>query len=133
MIADGVIDILFVNESELATLTGEDDFEAGSGYRFGQGAGAGRPPRSEKGAVAHRPWGARRGGRGAGDQGDRHHPAQAISSRRVSVGLCQGRGADPLPETPGGGAPPIRRFGSGIAHYGPRPEADMQALMAEWL
>ena len=29
MIEEGIIDILFVNESELATLTGEDDFEAG--------------------------------------------------------------------------------------------------------
>lgn len=29
MIEDGVIDILFVNEAELATLTGEQDFEAG--------------------------------------------------------------------------------------------------------
>ena len=29
MIEDGVIDILFVNESELATLTGKDDFEDG--------------------------------------------------------------------------------------------------------
>ena len=28
MIEEGIIDILFVNESELATLTGEDDFEA---------------------------------------------------------------------------------------------------------
>ncbi len=29
MIEEGMIDILFVNESELATLTGESDFEAG--------------------------------------------------------------------------------------------------------
>ena len=51
MIEDGVIDILFVNETELATLTGEGDFEASIA------AVAGKVPvlvatRSEKGAVA---------------------------------------------------------------------------------
>lgn len=51
MIEEGIIDILFVNESELATLTGEADFEAGLA------AVAGKVPvlvatRSEKGAVA---------------------------------------------------------------------------------
>ena len=39
LIDDGVIDILFVNETELATLTGEDDFEAGLATEIVETAG----------------------------------------------------------------------------------------------
>ena len=58
-------------------------------------------------------------------------PAQAIVRGGV---VCRahvkGRGADPLaPETRG----PFAPASEVIAHSGPRPEADMQALMAEWL
>ncbi len=51
MLDDGVIDILFVNESELATLTGEDDFEAGLAWLKDK-VPVLVAPRSEKGAVA---------------------------------------------------------------------------------
>ena len=126
MIEDGVIDILFVNESELATLTGEDDFEAGLA------AIAGKVPvlvatRSEKGAVA-----IAHGERaevaavpvikvidttGAGDQ----FAAGFLSGyvKGEPLARCLKRGAICASEV--------------IAHYGPRPEADMQALMAERL
>lgn len=126
MIDDGVIDILFVNESELATLTGEDDFEAGLA------AVAGKVPvlvatRSEKGAVA-----IAHGERaevaavpvlkvvdttGAGDQ----FAAGFLSGyvRGEPLTRCLKRGAICASEV--------------IAHYGPRPEADMLKLMDERL
>lgn len=126
MIEDGVIDILFVNESELATLTGENEFEAGLG------AVAGKVPvlvatRSEKGAVA-----IAHGERaevaavpvtkvidttGAGDQ----FAAGFLSgyARGEPLTRCLKRGAIAASEV--------------ISHYGPRPEADMQALMDERL
>jgi len=126
MIKDGVIDILFVNEGELATLTGEDDFETGLA------AVAGKVPvlvatRSEKGAVA-----IAHGDRaevaavpvikvidttGAGDQ----FAAGFLSGYAKGEPLtrCLKRGAICASEV--------------IAHYGPRPEADMIALMTERL
>jgi sugar/nucleoside kinase (ribokinase family) len=126
MIDDGVIDILFVNESELATLTGKDDFETGLA------AVAGKVPvlvatRSEKGAVA-----IAHGERaevaavpvikvidttGAGDQ----FAAGFLSGyvRGEPLTRCLKRGAIAASEV--------------IAHYGPRPEADMIALMTERL
>lgn len=126
MIADGMIDILFVNESELATLTGEDDFEAGLA------AVAGKVPvliatRSEKGAVA-----IAHGTRaevaavpvakvvdttGAGDQFAAGFLTGYVKGEPLE--RCLKRGAICASEV--------------IAHYGPRPEADMQALMAERL
>jgi sugar/nucleoside kinase (ribokinase family) len=126
MIEEGVIDILFVNETELATLTGEDDFEAGLA------AVAGKVPvlvatRSEKGAVA-----IAHGERaavpavpvekvidttGAGDQ----FAAGFLSGYAKGEPLenCLKRGAICAAEV--------------ISHYGPRPEADLQALVAERL
>lgn len=126
MIEEGIIDILFVNESELATLTGEDDFETGLA------AVAGKVPvlvatRSEKGAVA-----IAHGERaevaavpvikvvdttGAGDQ----FAAGFLSGNVKGEPLtrCLKRGAICASEV--------------IAHYGPRPEADMIALMDERL
>ncbi len=126
MIEEGVIDILFVNETELATLTGEDDFETGLA------ALAGKVPvlvatRSEKGAVA-----IAHGERaevaavpvtkvvdttGAGDQ----FAAGFLSGHVKGEPLerCLQRGAICASEV--------------ISHYGPRPEADMQALIAEHL
>ena len=126
MIEDGVIDILFVNESELATLTGEDDFEAGLANV------AGKVPvlvatRSEKGAVA-----IAHGERadvaavpvikvvdttGAGDQFAAGFLSGYVKGEPLT--RCLKRGAICASEV--------------IAHYGPRPEADMQALMAERL
>jgi sugar/nucleoside kinase (ribokinase family) len=126
MIDDGLIDILFVNESELATLTGEAEFEAGFA------AVAPKVPvlvatRSEKGAVAMA-YGERAevaaspvarvvDTTGAGDQ----FAAGFLSgfARGAPLETCLKRGAIAAAEV--------------ISHYGPRPEADMQALMAELL
>ena len=126
MIDEGLIDILFVNESELATLTGEGDFDAGFD------AVAGKVPvlvatKGEHGAVAQA-----HGTRamvaaqavdqvidttGAGDQ----FAAGFLSGYAKGAPLdeCLKRGAIAAAEV--------------IAHYGPRPEADMQALMADQL
>ncbi|WP_328705890.1 adenosine kinase [Erythrobacter rubeus] len=126
MIEDGVIDILFVNESELATLTGEDEFEAGLA------AVAGKVPvlvatRSEKGAVAiangtraevaAEPIAKVVDTTGAGDQ----FAAGFLSgfAKDESLDRCLKRGAIAAAEV--------------ISHYGPRPEVDMKALMSEKL
>ncbi len=126
MIEDGVIDILFVNEHELATLTGESDFEAGVA------AVAGKVPvlvatRSAKGAiaiahgtraeVAAEPIDKVVDTTGAGDQ----FAAGFLAgyARGEDLQRCLKRGAIAAAEV--------------ISHYGPRPEADMQALMAEKL
>ncbi len=126
MIDEGLIDILFVNESELATLTGEKDFDKGFD------AIAPKVPvlvatRSEKGAVADA------GGErvsvkaepvdkvidttGAGDQ-----VAPGFLSGHVRGephGRCLKRAAIAAAEV--------------ISHYGPRPETDMIKLMDEKL
>ncbi|MEB3416389.1 adenosine kinase [Alteriqipengyuania sp. WL0013] len=126
MIDDGVIDILFVNEHELATLTGESDFEAGIA------AVAGKVPllvatKGEKGAVAihdgeraevaAEPVDKVVDTTGAGDQ----FAAGFLSghAKGESLERCLKRGAIAAAEV--------------ISHYGPRPEADMKALMAEKL
>lgn len=126
MIEEGVIDILFVNETELATLTGEDDFEAGLAQV------AGKVPvlvatRSEKGAVA-----IAHGERaevaaepvekvvdttGAGDQFAAGFLSGYVKGEPLE--RCLRRGAICASEV--------------IAHYGPRPETDMLALMDERL
>lgn len=126
MIADGLIDILFVNEHELATLTGESEFEAGLD------AVKGKVPvlvatRSEKGAVAIA------GGTraevaaepvmqvvdttGAGDL----FAAGFLTghARGETLERCLRMGAICAAEV--------------ISHYGARPEADLQALVDEKL
>lgn len=126
LIDAGLIDLLFVNESELATLTGEEDFETGF-----ESVAAKVPvlvaTRSEKGAVAQA-----HGERaevaavpiekvvdttGAGDQ----FAAGFLSGYAKGEPLtrCLKRGAIAAAEV--------------ISHYGPRPEADMQALMQQRL
>ena len=126
MIEDGVIDILFVNEGELATLTGEEDFDAGVA------AVSGKVPvlvatRGENGAicvadgeraeVAAEPIAKVIDTTGAGDQ----FAAGFLSghARGEPIEQCLKRGAVAAAEV--------------ISHYGPRPEADMKALMAEKL
>ncbi len=126
LVDTGMIDILFVNESELATLTGEGDFEAGIA------ALAGKVPvlvatRGEHGAVAIAdgeraevsadPVDKVIDTTGAGDQ----FAAGFLSgyARRAPLAECLQRGAIAAAEV--------------IAHYGPRPEADMRALMTDRL
>jgi sugar/nucleoside kinase (ribokinase family) len=126
MIDDGVIDILFVNEGELATLTGEDDFEAGVAWLCDK-VPVLVATRSEKGAVAIA-HGARAevaavpvlkvvDTTGAGDQ----FAAGFLSGYAKGEPLtrCLKRGAIAASEV--------------ISHYGPRPEADMMKLMEERL
>jgi sugar/nucleoside kinase (ribokinase family) len=126
LIEEGKIDILFVNEHELATLTGEKDFEAGVS------AVAGKVPvlvatRSEKGAIATA------GGQraevaaepvarvvdttGAGDL----FAAGFLTghARGESLERCLRMGAICAAEV--------------ISHYGARPEADLAAHVAEKL
>lgn len=126
MIADGVIDILFVNETELATLSGEDDFEAGVA------AVSAEVPvlvatRSQKGAIAIAdgeraevkavPVAKVVDTTGAGDQFAAGFLSGYVKGEPLE--RCLQRGAICASEV--------------ISHYGPRPEADMQALMAEML
>jgi len=126
LIENGMIDILFVNESELATLTGESSFEKGFDMI------APKVPclvatRSEKGAVADaggvrasvtaEPVAKVVDTTGAGDQ----FAAGFLSgfARGEELEKCLRRGAIAAAEV--------------ISHYGPRPETDMQKLMAEKL
>lgn len=126
LLKDGMIDILFVNESELATLTGESDFDAGldAVKDFVPVLVA---TRSEKGAVAMN--GADRAEvaaepidkvvdtTGAGDQ----FAAGFLSgyARGEPLERCLKRGAITAAEV--------------ISHYGPRPEVDLKVLVAEKL
>lgn len=123
LIAAGDIDILFANEHELASLTGEDDFEAGLA------ALAGKVPvlvvtRSEKGAVAVA--GTERAAvaaepvarvvdtTGAGD----------LFAAGFLFGHVRGR---PLEACLKLGAVCAAEV---ISHYGARPEADLRELTA---
>ncbi|MEM6494180.1 MAG: adenosine kinase [Pseudomonadota bacterium] len=123
LIERGLIDILFVNETELATLTGEGDFDTAFD------ALAPKVPvlvatRSERGAVAQahgeravvsaEPVDQVIDTTGAGDQ----FAAGFLSgyARGAPLEECLRRGAIAAAEV--------------IAHYGPRPEADMKALIA---
>lgn len=126
MIDNGLIDILFVNESELATLTGEDDFEKGFqavaakvpvlvATRSAQGAVA--AANGERAIVAADPVDKVIDTTGAGDQ----FAAGFLSghARGASLEECLKRGAIAAAEV--------------ISHYGPRPDADMKALIAQKL
>ncbi len=126
MIEDGMIDILFVNENELATLTGESDFEAGVAALIGK-VPVLVATKGENGAIA-----VAHGERaevvaeavekvvdttGAGDQ----FAAGFLSgyARGAPLEVCLKRGAIAAAEV--------------ISHYGPRPEADLKKLMDEKL
>ncbi|MEP5937727.1 MAG: adenosine kinase [Erythrobacter sp.] len=126
MIEDGVIDILFVNEGELATLTGEDDFEVGVAALAGKVPvlvatkgehGAIAIANGERAEVAAEPIDKVVDTTGAGDQ----FAAGFLSgfARGAPLDICLKRGAIAAAEV--------------IVHYGPRPEADMKALMEEHL
>lgn len=124
LIAEGLIDILFANEHELAALTGCEDFEAGMAQL------ASKVPclvvtRSENGAHAIS------GGEHA------HVPAEPVArvvdttgaGDLFAAGFLFGhvRGY-PLAECLKLGAVCAAEI---ISHYGARPEADLKALVAE--
>jgi sugar/nucleoside kinase (ribokinase family) len=126
LIDAGQFDILFVNEHELATLTGEADFETGLA------AIAAKVPvlvatRSEKGAVAiahgeraevaAEPVAKVVDTTGAGDQFAAGFLTGYVRGEPLTT--CLRRGAICAAEV--------------ISHYGPRPETDMQRLMDERL
>jgi sugar/nucleoside kinase (ribokinase family) len=126
LIDSGRLDILFANEAEIVSLTGESDFEAALA------AAAPRVPllvvtRSEKGAVAV-------------ERGERAEvPAEPVEkvvdttgagdlfAAGFLAGEAQGR---PLAERLRMGAIAAAEV---ISHYGARPEADLEALVAERL
>ena len=126
LIEDGLIDILFVNETELASLTGQEDFEAGLASLKDK-VPVLVATQGPKGAVA-----LAGGSRadvpadpvdkvvdttGAGDQ----FAAGFLSGhvKGAPLGECLRRGAVAAAEV--------------ISHVGPRPQTDMQKLMAEKL
>jgi len=126
LIRDGLIDILFANEVELAALTGEQTFEAGIALLAPQ------VPllvvtRSEKGAVAQR-------------GGERAEVAAEPIERVVdttgagdlfAAGFLFGHArGEPLETCLRRGAIAAAEI---ISHYGARPEADLKALMAQKL
>jgi sugar/nucleoside kinase (ribokinase family) len=124
MIDEGLIDILFVNESELATLTGEDDFDTGFDQvaekvpvlvatRSAKGAVA--SAHGERAVVAAAPVSKVIDTTGAGDQ----FAAGFLSgyARSMPLETCLRRGAIAAAEV--------------ISHYGPRPEADLVKLVEE--
>ena len=126
MIEEGLIDILFVNESELATLTGEDDFDTGFDMiapnvpvlvatRSAKGAVA--SAYGERAVVAAAPVAKVVDTTGAGDQFAAGFLAGFARGEKLET--CLKRGAIAAAEV--------------ISHYGPRPEADMKALMEKSL
>ena len=126
LIAEGLIDILFANHHELAALTGKEDFHEGM-----EALAANVPvlvvTRSEAGAAAQ-----------AG--GERAEvPAEPVeevvdttgAGDLFAAGFLFGYvGGEPLEACLRRGAIAAAEI---ISHYGARPEADLQALMAEKL
>ena len=126
LIEEGQIDILFVNESELATLTGESDFEAGLDALDGK-VPVVVATRSAKGAV------------GIANGQRAQVPAEPIdkvidttgAGDLFAAGFLTGHARGESLET-------CLRMGAIcaaeiISHYGARPEADLKALVAEKL
>lgn len=126
LIAEGQIDILFANADELAALTGLDDFEAGVAALAGKvpvlvvtrGAdGAVAIARGKRAEVPAEPIAKVIDTTGAGD----------LFAAGFLSGHVRGR---PLLECLKLGAICAAEV---ISHYGARPEADLQALVAERL
>ena len=126
LMEDGLIDILFVNETELATLTGEDDFDTGFDMvaekvpvtvatRSAKGAVA--SAYGERAVVAAAPVAKVVDTTGAGDQFAAGFLAGFARGEKLET--CLKRGAIAAAEV--------------ISHYGPRPEADLVALMEQGL
>ncbi len=123
LIADGLIDILFANEVELAALTKTDDFEAGLASLSSQVSvvvvtrsenGAVAVAHGERAAVAAEPVEHVVDTTGAGDLFAAGFLAGYVKGRPLEISLRMGAIA----------AAEI------ISHYGARPEADLAALMA---
>ncbi len=124
MIENSLIDILFVNEHELATLTGEEDFENGIAVLADKvpvlvatrsASGAVAIANGERASVPAEPIAKVVDTTGAGDQ----FAAGFLSGhvRGESLKNCLKRGAITAAEV--------------ISHYGPRPEADIKKLIAD--
>lgn len=126
LIADGLIDILFANEAELAAITGKADFDAGLSA-LKDDVPVLVVTRSEKGAVCLTG--------GARAEVAAEPVTQVIDTTGAgdlfAAGFLYGhvRGEDP--------ARCLRRGAIAaaeiISHYGARPEADLPALMDEKL
>ena len=123
LIADGLIDILFANEGEMAALTQTDDFEAGLAMLSSQvsvvvvtrsEAGAVAVAHGERASVAAEPVEQVVDTTGAGDLFAAGFLAGYVRGRPLDISLRMGAIA----------AAEI------ISHYGARPEADLAALMA---
>ena len=126
LIADGLIDILFANHHELAALTGEDDFEDGIAALHGKvptlivtrsADGAVAVSHGERAEVAAEPIAQVVDTTGAGDLFAAGFLYGYVNGEPLAT--CLRRGAIAAAEI--------------ISHYGARPEADLQALMAERL
>jgi sugar/nucleoside kinase (ribokinase family) len=126
LIADGLIDILFANHHELAALTGLDDFHDGIAALRGKvptlvvtrsAEGAVACSEGEYAEVAAEPIERVVDTTGAGDLFAAGFLYGYVN--REPLATCLRRGAIAAAEV--------------IAHYGARPEADLQALMAERL
>ncbi|TMM48251.1 adenosine kinase [Qipengyuania marisflavi] len=126
LIEEGKIDILFVNEHELASLTGESDFEDGIAALTAKvpvlvatrsAAGAVAVAGGTRAEVAAEPVAKVVDTTGAGDL----FAAGFLTghARGESLERCLRMGAICAAEV--------------ISHYGARPEADLQALVAEKL
>ena len=122
LIEDGLVDIMFVNESELATLTGEDDFEAGLK------ALDGKLPilvatRSEKGAVAIAHGTRAEVPAAPVDEVVDTTGAGDLFAAGFLTGHVRGESLERCLEMGAICAAEI------ISHYGARPEADLQDLV----
>lgn len=126
LIADGLIDILFANEAELAALTGENDFEAGLA-RVAPQVPVLVVTRSEKGAVA-----VTHGERAEVAAEPVDHVVDTTGAGDLfAAGFLFGHvKGEPLARCLRRGAIAAAEI---ISHYGARPETDLTELMRQKL